>query len=241
MKRHVPATLRNHWTAKALISALLILFSASLFSASLAAQGVPGAQGDIVRELMPDDAPLHAPRLTPAEKSQAVKRLEAAQRQATGERAQQIAFLLAALGSNYSKNRDYLVRALHRCYHATAKSNCDEETGGFLVALYKSGHDELLPPLLAAWVTDHAALLELLGDFYSDVLTEEPAKFLRSLEPFPIATQNSICGLAGAGDGGGIAQETLQKARKRLKAVGSEVALRCLRQVEKANVHRSAD
>ena len=241
MKRHVPATLHNHWTAKALISALLILFSASLFSASLAAQGVPGAQGDIVRELMPNDAPPQALRLTPAEKGQAVKRLEAAQKQATGKRAQEIAFLLATLGSNYSKNRDYLVRALHGCYHATAKSNCDEETSEFLEALYKSGHDELLPALLAAWVTDQAALLELLGGFYSNVLTEKPAQFLDSIQSFPMATQKSICALAGSTDGSGMAPETLQQARKQLKAIGSAVALRCLRQVEKANVHRPAD
>jgi hypothetical protein len=230
----MPATLRNLRMAKSFISIMV-----ALASASPPAQNATGTQEDIVHELMPNGVSLKDLSLKPAEKAQAIKRLESAQPQAAGKRAQQIAFLLATFGSNYGKSRDYLVHALKGCGHPTGKDQCDEDTAGFLIALYNSGHDELLRPLLAAGESSDGALAEMLGDFYSNVLTGRSAQFIESIRLFPLARQKSICSLAGSTDGSGMSRETLEKSRKQLKAMGGTVALRCLREVEKANIRSS--
>lgn len=191
---------------------------------------------DIVVKLMPDGNPSHLARLSPAEQNQAVRQLQSEQKQASAKRRQELAFLLAAMDSDYEKNRDYLVHILRGCTDPSIKFGCDLDTGGFLIALYERGHKDVLKPLMLYGKDSYnAALAEMLGAFYSDVLAERASEFLDTIRGFTPRTQARLCELAGTGDGGGIAKKDLQKARKALKAIGDEIAMKCLRAVETAN------
>lgn len=215
------------------ILAILLLFSATLLSQSTY------EERDVVQELMPGGVPPKSFRLTAAQKTRVIKQLQAAQKQATGRRGQQIAFLLAALGSKYENNRDYLVQALQGCSIKPIRNDCNEDTAVLLMALYHFNHHEVLGPLFVAGATSDAALSEALGSFYSDILTQNSFDFVKAIRLVSKATQNQICFLAGSADGGGMTSSALRKARKQLGAVGDEVALGCLQQIEKANVVNS--
>ena len=165
-----------------------------------------------------------------------MKQLQVAQKRATGERAQEVAFLLAAYDSDYEKNRDYLIHILRGCSGLSTKLGCNDNTGAFLIVLYKRGHKELLEPLmLVGKDTNGAALAEEVGDFCSEVLLKRPAEFLDTIRQFPARTQRQVCELAGAGDGGGMAPADLKRVRKQLTAKSDEVATRCWRGVETSN------
>jgi hypothetical protein len=165
-----------------------------------------------------------------------VKQLQVAQKRATGERSQEVAFLLAAYGSDYEKNRDYLIHILRGCSSPSIKLGCNDNTGAFLIVLYERGHKELLEPLmLVGKDTNGAALAEEVGDFCSVVLLKSPAEFLDTIRRFPPRTQRQVCELAGAGDGGGMAPADLKRVRKQLTAKSDEVATRCWRGVEASN------
>jgi hypothetical protein len=194
---------------------------------------------DIVQKLMPDGVPPRAINLSAAEKGQVLEQLHLAQKSATGKRSQEVAFLLAALGSDYERNRDYLIKVLRGCNSPSIKNGCDEDTGGYLIALYERGHHEVLRPLLLAGMHNNgAALSEMLGTFYADVVTDNPREFLVAIRPLAISSQKELCELAGATDGGGMSPDDLIKVRKGLQAVDNEVARRCLREIELANKSR---
>jgi len=213
----------------------LVSITVFVLTVTLLCQTKQNSQADIVDELMPDGVPSRMLKLSPDKQAEAVNRLEVAQKQATGKRAQQIAFLLAALGFEYEKNRDYLVQELKLCSSPSVKGRCDETTGALLIVLYQGGHQEILRPLLLAGMKSDAALSEALGTFYSDVLTQNPPEFLHAIRGLPAASQKRLCSLAGSGDGSGMSSGALQATRKHLKAIGNEIALRCLRAVEVSN------
>jgi len=190
---------------------------------------------DVVQKLMPDGTPPRIIRLSAAERTTAVKELEQAQRRATGMRSQDIAFLLAALDSDYPRNRAYLVAVLRGCDSRRINNNCDEHTAELLIRLDELGHHDVLQPLLAAGVHSDAAVSELLGTFYGRVLLEHTTEFLDAIRPFSASEQKTICYLAGSADGAGMASKDVSRARHDLKRIGDSVALRCLRQVETAN------
>ncbi len=152
-----------------------------------------------------------------------------------GKRLQQVSFLLAALGSDYRKNRDYLLSVFRGCQ----EPDCDEETAEFLIGLYEQGHHEVLGALLAAGLKSDAALSEALGPFYGEVLTKAPSAFLSGIRRLDASHQKAVCTLAGGGDGGGIMPETLEAGRRHLRRGGDDVGLRCLRDFETAS--READ
>jgi hypothetical protein len=198
--------------------------------------GQQRAKPDIVARLLPDDNPSRLVSLNPAEKSEAIKELQSAQKHATGKRSQEVAFLLAAFDSDYEKNRDYLIHALRGCTSPSIKFGCDDNTGAFLIALYERGHKEVLDPLMLLGKDSYnATLAERLGGFYADVLTSKPTEFLDTIRRFSPKTQRRLCELAGATDGSGMAAQDLQQVRKQLKAIGDELARACLRAVEAAN------
>src|ERR1700682_1607043 len=93
----------------------ICLITCLIFFVAAFCQKQKAAQEDIVAKLMPEGVPPRVFKLTQDEQTQAVQRLEVEQRQATGKRAQQIAFLMAALGAEYKSNRDYLIQTLHEC------------------------------------------------------------------------------------------------------------------------------
>ena len=194
---------------------------------------------DIVQKLMPSGYLPRVLKLSHAEKAEAVKQLQVAQKRATKKRSQEISFLLAALGSDYEHNRDYLINVLRGCNSTSVKNNCDDDTGAYLIWLYRHGHHEVLQPLMVVGMHSYqAALAETIGAFYADVVTRAPTRFLDALRPLAIPTQKKLCGLAGSTDGGGMAVEDLKMVRKSLRAVDDEVARRCLQEIEKANKNR---
>ena len=193
-------------------------------------------KGDIVAKLLPDGNPRKLVTLSPEQTSEAVKELQSAQKQASGKRLQEVAFLLAAFDSDYEKNRDFLIHVLRGCTTPSIKFGCDEDVGAFLIVLYERGHKDVLEPMMLLGKDIYsAALAEMLGSFYSDVLSNHPTDFLDTIQRFVPKTQRRLCELAGAGDGGGMAAKDLQRVRRQLKATGDKLALTCLRAVESSN------
>ena len=182
---------------------------------------------------MPEGLALHKVPAGNVPKDEAISRLNEAKKTAKDKRLQKISFLLAVLGGDYAQNRDYLLGLLKNC--TTKKAICDEDAGLYLVDLYRRNHRELLAPLMDVGKTGHAALAELLGSFYSDVLIRTPAAFIAAIRTRPQPEQKDLCYMAGAEDGSGMPPEDLSKVRKALKASTDKIIRDCLAQVEKAN------
>ncbi|PYP86809.1 MAG: hypothetical protein DMG65_18120 [Candidatus Angelobacter sp. Gp1-AA117] len=182
---------------------------------------------------MPVGVPLRKVPAGNVPKDEAINRLNEQKKNANGKRLQEISFLLAVLGNDYEKNRDYLLSLLNHC--TTGRGICDEDPGAYLVNLYRRGHNELLPPLLDAGRTRHAALAELLGSFYSSVITQTPKAFIAAIQSRPQPEQKALCYMAGASDGSGMPPEDVNKVRKALRASTDKLAKDCLAQVEQAN------
>jgi hypothetical protein len=198
--------------------------------------GQTGATTDIVTGLLPDDNARQVVILSSKDKDAAIKSLQSAQVHASGKRKQEIAFILAAYGSDYEANRDFLIHIFRGCASPTIKYGCDDNTGAFLVALYERGHKELLEPLMSIGKDSYnAATAELLGGFYSETLINNPSEFLAALQKFSPQAQTQLCEAAGASDGGGMTPEDLKRARRQLKERDGPTALSCLRAVEAAN------
>jgi hypothetical protein len=195
----------------------------------------PAPPQDIVRTLMPEDAPLKKVPAGNVPRDTAVQQLNAEKKSATGKRAEKIAFLLAVFNSDYAQNRDFLLRILNGCTAPASNVRCDEDAGQYLVSLYRRDHRELLPFLLNAGGTRHAPLAELLGSFYSSLITRTPEVFMNGIKPRPPAEQQRLCYMAGAGDGSGMPAKDLEQVRKTLRGLGNDGARQCLKQVEEAN------
>jgi hypothetical protein len=210
----------------------------------------PPAAGDVVEELLPEKGPIAAPQLTPVEKARVVPRLVAAQRGATGKRAQRIAFLLAMLGSEPEQNRDVLVAALRGCGGRPSarpdaqpgsqpgtrpgprpRQPCDEDTARFVILLYRDGYDELLDPLIAAGKRSGGALADVLGAFYYEAVSQTPDEFLAAIRTFDPEVQNRLCALAGKGSGSAPAGQA-DELHRRLAAILGELPRRCLHRIE---------
>jgi len=219
-------------TVRAMKAAIILL----VFSNVAICQTAPNKNKDLVESLMPDRNPRQLVKLSGAGRIRAVKELSLEQKRVTGKHAQEVAFLLAAFGSNYDENRDYLIKSLRGCNSPSIKHDCDEDTVAFLIELYNRGHHEVLSPLLVVGSDSYSAAgLEMLGSFSSDVLTKSPNVFLDTIRPLSTKSRNRLCELAGLADGGGIAKADLRQVRKQLKAIGGNLALQCLRRVEDAN------
>jgi hypothetical protein len=163
----------------------------------------------------------------------AIENLKAAQAKASGKRAQQIAFLLAALGTEYSRNRSYLLGSLLGCKSRPVR-DCDEDTVALVIALFERGDGALLAPLVELGPRSDGTMSEILGDFYADTLVHNTDAFLHAIQLLSSSTQQRLCGLAGSRDGGGMAPRELSTVRKQLRGIGDELAFRCLRAVERA-------
>jgi hypothetical protein len=201
------------------------LMAVLLLSTSVIGQNQGAANNDIVQKLLVYGNPVRVASLGSAEQAQAIRQLQTAQKHATGERSQEIAFLLAALGADYERNRDYLVAGLRGCNAPEIKNNCKAETGAFLIGLYARGHHDVLRPLLMEGSgTYNAAAAEMLGEFYADVLTANPTEFLETIRPLAAAKQKAICRMAGEADGGGMPAGQLSRAREQLRAIGGSSA-----------------
>jgi hypothetical protein len=197
---------------------------------------------DLLQRLMPNRNPNAIQDIAPDQRDQVIDQLQAIQKQAAGERLLEVAFLLAAYGVDYEKNRDAIVHNLQGCttvsYRSSApfKYGCNDRVEDYLSALYKRGHKDVLQPMLLYGRDASSAMVqEGAGSEGAEVLVQSPTDFLDAIQSLPRKTQRDICGFVGADDGGGMNPQSLRKVRVGLKAIGSEAAMSCLREVESAN------
>ena len=214
------------------VAIVLILFSMSAFC-----QNPPQpSDGDVIERLMPDGNPRKIIIPKPADQESAVRQLRKIRTQEQGSRAQQAAFLLAVLNVDYEKNRDYLLWVLRGCKVPSVTRGCDEMTPEYLAYLSNHGHEEILTPLMRDGVDSYSAAgSESFGSFLSEVVTDEPDRFLDALLPLPAPTQKRVCLAAGESDGSGMSPADLKRVNNRLGAMTDPVARRCLSEIEKAN------
>ena len=137
---------------------------------------------------------------------------------------------------DYEQNRDYLQHVMAGCNFPQIRYGCDDMTGFYLIYLWKHGHTEILAPLLKTSIGSYnAAGSEGMGAFFEDLVEQSPDKFLEAVGTLSASTQKKACYFAGLSDGGGMGAKGLALARKRLKEIDGELALRCLREIEQAN------
>ncbi len=214
---------------------LSFLVTALCWSNALLCQTTHKPNVDIIERLLVREFPLKVRLLDQTERADAVRQLQAAQPAARGKRSQEIAFLLASLGSNYSSNRDHIIKALRACGSAGMSYDCSEDLVVLLIGLYESGHYEVLSPLLVVGRQSDAALSEMLGDFYSSVLRRTPVEFIHAIRSMTVPVQEKLCALTGSTDGSGMSPADLNRVRNQLNQIGGDVAVRCLWQIERAN------
>ena len=195
-----------------------------------------GQTEDVAKRMLPDGnlSKIVMPRAS--EKDSMIYQLKRARTASSGKDLQRIAFLLALLGADYESNRDFLLDVLRGCDVPEIKHGCDDMTAAYLIYLYRHGHSEILTPLFRSSLKNcNASGAELLGAFLSELIAKTPSVFLDAVSLFSIPKQEQICYTAGIADGGGMAPPDLKGARRKLSAINSELAKRCLRQIEKAN------
>ena len=139
-------------------------------------------------------------------------------------------------------NRAAALRRLNGCAARPITLGCSEDTAGYLIGLYDRGDHSLLRPLLDAGRSSDGALAEILGDFYSNVLSKNPRAFLASVRSRPTKQQNHLCWMAGVTDGSGMGTQMLRDVRQSLRVISSRrtdplsaVARNCLANVNRAN------
>jgi len=141
-------------------------------------------------------------------------------------------------------SRSEALRILKGCSTRPVTLNCSEDTAEYLVNLYNLGDHSLLPPLLDAGLHSDAAMSELLGTFYSDVLVLRPRSFLSSLQSRPRKQQSYLCSMAGYTDGGGLERSQFRKVKNSLHTLSrrkdylARVAGVCLSEINRANAQR---
>lgn len=216
--------------------ALTVAFAFAIPLDTRAKSGQRGSQHDLIAQILPDGTVPKDLKVMPDHRGRVIKELKRAQATAQGQRAQQVAFILATLNVDYVKNRDYLFHVLSGCNYPEIRYDCDDMTGEYLIYLYRHGHTEILAPLLKTSIGSYnAAGSEGLGADFGEMIQKSPESFLQAVSTLPLATQKQVCSFAGSGDGGGLGAKGLSQARRNLHRIGGEVALRCLTQIEVAN------
>jgi len=166
-----------------------------------------------------------------------VDRLRREQSGASGEKAMNIAYDLAVFNVDYEKNRNYLLSLLDMCLSSPDKSSvedvCDDtKLNKFLVNLYWRGDSGLLTMLLQN-ADSKAYVVEESGDFYGDMLDRRTAVLLQNLSRLPVEKQMAVCRLAGKDDFS-INSPKEERVAKQLRAIGGNLAERCLQEAEEA-------
>ena len=155
--------------------------------------------------------------------------------------------LVVNLFAQTPANRAAALRTLKGCETRPVTLGCNEDTAGYLIGLYDRGDQSLLLPLLDAGLHSDGALTEILGDFYSHVLSKQPRTFLSALRSRPKTRQRHLCWMAGHTDGSGMGTEMLRRVQHSLRVISSRpndslstVARICLTNVNRANAKRLA-
>jgi hypothetical protein len=183
---------------------------------------VPPPQfSDVVDYLAPGGVAEPA-RLRGLPKKRARALLLDAQPQATGRRAVNIAYLLVLLRHDRKENRARLVSAMQSCWLDPA-ARCEPLAARYLAELAAHGDSRLLPPLLDAGTRDAPALAAPLGEFYGDLLLDDPRAFLARIRKWPAADQRRIAALAAAaprrGASGGLSPAMRRDVMRDLEAI----------------------
>ena len=190
-------------------------------------------ESDIVERLMPGGV-VDIPRIKSAPRKESIAELGKVQADATGKRRQQIAFLLAALDSEYKKNSKILLDVLKTC--SAPQTECDQQTIEYLEALYWLGHRDVLAPLMESASTSDGTMAQSLGVFLGDVLLKSSRDFLDRLAQVSSAEGKNVCFLTAAANAGGAAPERLEKIRGALMFSAERLGQRCLRQMDRVKV-----
>lgn len=183
---------------------------------------VPPPQfSDVVDYLAPGGV-VEPARLSALPKQRARALLLAAQPQASGRRAVNIAYLLVLLRHERKQNRARLLQAMQSCWQDSAAA-CEPVAAGYLAALADRGDTRLLRPLLAAGAHDAPALAAPLGEFYAGRLLDDPRAFLSALRKRPPQEQKKIAALAAAaprrGSSGGLSPAMRRDVVRDLEAI----------------------
>jgi hypothetical protein len=165
-----------------------------------------------------------------------VDRLRREQPDARGEKAMDTAYALAVFNTEYQKNRAYLLSLLDICLSKPNESPLDgicndTKLSMYLENLYWRGDSKLLGKLLES-ADSPAYVVEENGYFYGDMLDRRTTLFIQSLSALPDEKQKAACMLAGKDDLS-VNSPKEKRVATQLRAIGGDVANRCLQEVEK--------
>lgn len=203
---------------------------------------------NILDVLMPNGDWADVSKLDLYPPTEVIDALRIAERDAQGERALAIAFLLAATGEDYSTNKLKLVTALKECRRKPYPdvNRCADIISDYLMKLSRRGDGSLIQTLFDVSDLADGAFSQSLGVFYSDSLHDRPEQFLNALRPFSTKEREDLCGHAGREDGGGMSDERLRAVQERLNAMAAGkrnsiaiLARKCLAAVERGETAAS--
>jgi hypothetical protein len=190
-------------------------------------------QRGAARSFITDTYPPQAVHLTSAQKGAIIPTLQAEAKHADNKELQAISFVLAEWGIDYERNKKVLASSLRLC--EVRDRSCDEDTAGYLIGLYASGHTDVLPVLVSVGPRTDAAVTETLGAFYQDVLAQTPERFFSVVRSLPETRQSEVCEIAGGGDGGGMREGALNRAKSFVLSARGESARSCFARIVSAN------
>lgn len=192
----------------------------------------PRSPEAIVNFLLPDNV-AYPERLSQLSAAEAISALTKAQADATGTRADAIAYLLIVLGHDADANRTRLIGSIRECSHDP--ENCDDRVIAYAGNLFQRGNAMMIEPLLDAATTP--ALAEALGGTYDDMIAHDPRVFIAALSRRSENEQRRLCRMVASGDGSGLPDESaadiesaLQELAKGTDAV-SRTSMMCLSDV----------
>ncbi|HEY6247959.1 MAG TPA: hypothetical protein VIX17_28765 [Pyrinomonadaceae bacterium] len=199
---------------------------------------------EILRVLLPNGNSADETRLPEFDRIEAIDALKEAQRDARGDRAVGIVFLLAVLKEDYQTNRAKLIESLRGCQQLSypQKQECAYSISSYLMELARQGDMSLLTEIFSVHDLSDGDFSEELGYFYSNTLNKYPRAFLSALSFYPNDLQQRVCTMAEMEDGGGMADETYFEVRKLLKTLSVQkdslapVATNCLHAMRQARI-----
>jgi len=176
-----------------------------------------------------------------------IRVLKEAERNASGDREVSIAFLLSVLRYDYETNRLKLLSAVSDCRRQDypRQPNCAYFVSDYLIELARRGDLSFIAPLFGVSDLSDGDFSESLGVFYSDTLNEHPNEFVEALTLLSTASQDRVCEMTGAEDGGGMSSERLRAVKRSLRAIGRQdrllvpVVTSCEAAINKSNIRRT--
>ena len=176
-----------------------------------------------------------------------IRILKEAERNASGDREVGIAFLLSVLRYDYETNRLKLLSAVSDCRRQDdpRQANCAYFVSDYLIELTRRGDLSFIAPLFGVSDLSDGDFSESLGVFYSDVLHEHPNEFVEALTLLSTESQDRVCEMTGAEDGGGMSSERLRAVKLSLRAIGRRdrllvpVVSSCEAAINQSNIRRT--